>query len=422
MWGCTCRAQPCEQHLRLIFRLYLTFIVDLTNIPEADSDDDDYKVNLELSPPDEVRSQPNEEQDEDGPAGDRSLHSMSGTTALDHHSLQGESQVEEELNPHALLAYTPRAYDAATKLINRFEASKPQLHRLLKFINQPGSENHVGFQQHVENLTQALLALGESFPTTVHNADAIMDELFKQSFPHGMSGCWRLTEVVHLLNLAVTVQAVASSPAEEMMGQLATLDTQFPHPYLKDLNMTNESPTIVGNSFLMDETFEVALAIRIQCAVLRIRQDSTKEEYDANQIIQELFFMVDTQDTLRAWDQNGIGGGELGLLPEYNERMREEIEHLVREIRDDERDVADGEAEKVELERFSWSKFQATFLRWAKLRMQEITESVGSSGGIKKLMQEIKTELAKDPTFDPNAAVPPPPSPAKRRTVSGASQ
>jgi hypothetical protein len=248
-----------------------------------------------------------------------------------------------------------------------------------------------------------------------------MDELFKQSFPHGMSGCWKLTEVVHLLNLAVTVQAVASRPAEEMIGQLATLDTQFPYPYLKDLNMTNESPIIVGNSFLMEETFEVALAIRVQSAVLRVRQSSKADDYDANIIIQELFFMADTHDTLRAWDQNGIGGGELGLLPEYNERMREEIERLAREIRDDEKDVADGEAESVELERFSWPKFQATFLRWAKLRMGEIAESVETSGGIKKLMQEVKSELAKDPTFDPNAAIPAP-SPAKRRTASGNSQ
>lgn len=399
---------PAEQ-----LQCFPDHFLDLTMVEEGLDDEDG---DLEIPPPDEVPDA-RAARVEDEAVGDRSLHSMSGTTARD---LQSQDSDDYELNPHLLLAYAPAAYQAAVNLVKRFDQHKPVLLQILKGIDRPDSSNATGFQQDIEALNDAMLQLGEDFQNSLVSADHVMETLFKQSLPHMTSKCWRVTELIQLLNLAVIVREVAGGSAEtdKMAIKLYMLDAQFPSPFLQNINMLEDSPYIVGNSFLREETFEAALAIRLQSTVLQIHRSFGSEDFDPDKLIQEMFFALPGKaESLRAWDINGLGSGDLGLLPEFDAKMRRWIRRLIGAVKDDEEEIGDGSEEGMQIlaRNFPWTDFRATVLRWAKLRMEEIRSSIEDSGGIKKLMQQVRAELSKDARFDPEAAIPSPRSPAKKK-------
>jgi hypothetical protein len=380
------------------------------------SDDED--VDLEIPPPDgvpEVRATPG--QDLDDPVGDRSLHSMSGTTVRsDHQSEDGDE------DPHTLLTHGPAVYRAATDLIKIFNHRKPELLQLLNGIDEPNSSAEESFSEAVDILNDAVLQLGEAYGngSNLIAPDHVMEALFKQSLPHMTSECWHVTELMQLLNLAIITRRVASTPTEtaDMAQGLRKLDVQFPIAFLKNLNMSDDSAHIVGNSYLRDETFEVALAIRVQTTVMEIQRGFNADDFDVGDFVQGMFFAIPgKQDNLRAWDVNGLGSGDLGLLPEYDVKMRRTIKHLLSCVEYDTQNVADGSEDGMQTltRNFPWSEFRAIVLRWATLRTEEITSSINDAGGVEKLMDEVRAELSKDPSFNPDAVSLPPRSPAKQK-------
>ncbi|KIW08006.1 uncharacterized protein PV09_00952 [Verruconis gallopava] len=397
--------------------------IDLTTVEEeSDNEDED----LDIPPPDEVADLGATAGDEDDDVvGERSLHSMSGTTAQD----QLSEDEDENLNPHLLLAHSPAVYRAAIDLIKRFDQHKPILLQILKGIDRADSSTAISFRKDVEALQDAVEQLGEAFGhrLSLFSPDHVMERLFKQSLPHMTSECWRLTELIQLLNLAVISKELAGTPIEtEVLAEnLRQLDAQFPFPFIKDLNMSEDSPHVVGNSYLQTETFEVALAIRLQVTVMEIQLKFEADGFNATEFIQEMFYAVPgSHDNLRAWDVNGLGSGELGLLPEFEKKIRRRIKRLLNALEEDAHEIADGSDEGLQIltRNFPWTEFRAAVLRWAKLRMEEITSSIDGAGGIEKLMDDIRTELSKDNTFDANASVPSRRSPVKQKAKISTSE
>jgi hypothetical protein len=377
-------------------------------------------VDLEIPPPDdipEVRATLEVDIDESA-IGDRSLHSMSGTTVREQQSDAGD----DELNPHALLTYGPTVYHTATNLIQRFDQHKPKLRQVLKGIDQPGSSTEVAFRKDVAAFQNAVLQLGEAFGGAVGllNPDHVMEALFKQSRPSKASGSWRVTELMQLRNLAILVREVASTPIEtdEMADKLSRLNVQFPLAFLDDFNMSEDSPAVMGNSYLQDDTFEVAFAIRLQTAVMEIQREFNSDGFDVGDFIHSSFYAsAEDQDNLLAWDVNGLGSGDLGLLPSYANKMRAKIQLLISCVANDIQDIADGSEEGMQTlaRNFPWSDFRVTLLRWAKLRMEEITASIDGANEVEGLMEEVRADLSRDDAFEPDGVASPPRSPTKQR-------
>jgi hypothetical protein len=268
-------------------------------------------------------------------------------------------------------------------------------------------------------LHDALAPLGEEFASTILSADHVMASLFK-SAPNRTSPCWLLTELIHLFNLAITVKSIAQAPDSlGMEDGIQKLDGMMPAPFLKDLTIAEDGPYIVGYSKLVDVTFDASLAIRLQSVVLQIQQNFENDDFDLEDLIRETLRMGGTDNNLRAWDVNGLGDGNLGLLPEYHKKMERWIRRIQSAVRDDLLDIEDGSEEGLQIlaKNFPWSDFRATVLRWAKLRMEEIVGAVKENGGPEQLMNELRHELSKDASFDPKYVLPQTRTPVKKRNA-----
>jgi hypothetical protein len=388
-------------------------VIDLTTVEEHSEDEE---VFLDIPEPDdvpEVRGSQEDAEDAEEAVGDQS-HAMSGTTARDQFSQDGDNY---ELSPYVLLAHAPAAYHAATDLIKRFDSHKPVLVQVLKGIDNPDSSNATGFRQDCEALHDALSQLGEEFTAQLLHADTVMESLFKQSLPNKLTPSWLITELIYLFNLAITAKSIGeASDSDGLDDQIQKLDGLMPLPFLKDID-AEDSPYIVGHSRLMDETFEASLAIRLQSVVLQIQQTFGEDGFDLDEVVNSTLRMGGTDRNLRAWDVNALGDGNQGLLPEYHKKMERRIKRLHDAVREDELDIEEGSEDGLQLlaKNFPWTDFRVTTLRWAKLRMEEIVAAIEGTGGIKKLMEQVHAELSKDESFDTNYVLPQTRTPIKNR-------
>lgn len=369
--------------------------LDLTAVQEED-DEDEIDVNLEIPAPD------GEDEAEEDAVGDRSYQTMSGTTA--HENDTQNTDGGYEIDAYDFLAYAPEAFRAATELLKRFDSHKPVLLQVLKGIDHPDSSNATGFQQDVEAFNEAVEQMGSVFRNSILAPESVMESLFKQSMPGMTSKCQRVVELQQLLNLAAIVREFVglSEPAAETAGMLEMLDGQVPFPFLKDINMPEAAP-MVGNTYQQDATFHAALSIRLYSAVLQIQENFGGEDFNASKIVGDMFFVPGSENTLRVWDVNAIGAGDLGLLPEFNTIMRLKIKRLLNAVEDDETEIGLGSEDGLKnvTANFPWIDFRVTVARWARLRMREIAESINGAGGIAKLIGEVKKALNKNADFDP---------------------
>ena len=412
-----------------MYNSILTEATDLTNIPEADDDDSEVEEpDFEIPPPDDMpellqpeEEEEEEEEEEDGEAavGDRSLHSMSGTTALDRQSQAGEESQIDPISPYPLLIYGASAYRAATALLTRFNVRASDLPRILEVVNDPDTLNGSEFEREINDLDEAILQLDPPFENGgLTSPEYTMQALFVPSSPNKTSECWYTEELIQLLNLAILVRQIATRSPEDAVDMLDRLDAQFPLPFIKDLQMQEDGAHIVGFSRLRDKTFQAALAIRLQSAVLKLKRDHEDEErgIDVDDTARESFFASEDTQTLRAWPQiNGLGGGDLGLLPEFDSKMRRTIKRLIGAAQEDLEDIQDGSEDdlKVLEMNFPWDAFRTSFIEWAKLRVDEIVQSIEGIGGVNYLLQVLQTELEKGANFDLELVIAPTQSPDK---------
>ena len=324
---------------------------------------------------------------------------MSGTTALDQQSEDEEYSQDRPIDKYDLLAHAPAAYRAALAVIEHFD---------------PKSSDTSDFEEEIDALRDALAQLSNGFKRGVLSPDVVIDALF-ESKPGKTSKSWLVKELVNLLNIAVIFRHIVTRDPNDSVELLDQLDAQFPLPFLEDLYMENDKQYRVVFSSLQEQTFDVALATRLQSAVLKIKESYALGE-SSDDVMQDTFFASKDRQTLRAWqDINGLGGGDTGLLPEYNALMRKWIKRLDIAIQQGYEDIDDGSKTELELagEKFTWSYFQDTFVNWSKQRAHEIVRTMYDNGGIKGLLEAARTEFEKDEDFNPDAVIDVPRSPAK---------
>ncbi|KAF3011081.1 hypothetical protein E8E13_011231 [Curvularia kusanoi] len=229
--------------------------------------------------------------------------------------------------------------------------------------------------------------------------------------------------VLYLANILVLAKQMITSDRSDKgaLDRLRQLDNSFPGTFVHSL--VNEGSTLaIGDSTLLGETFNLALELRTQLAVLSLQQSSSDADFEPVEAL-DAIFLVDDEVLIRGWNVAALGGGEASLPQEYQTKIVERYNE-VREYLDPE-SQASGNGDVIDLEgltkHFRWSGTVSQLLAWVRLRQNELNSAIDAIGGSKAILTNIKTAIAA-PQPAPEEAGPvaaPRDSPRKKRLSFG---
>ncbi|KAE9990459.1 hypothetical protein EG327_001361 [Venturia inaequalis] len=337
--------------------------------------------------------------------------SISGTTARSTVSSEDE---EAGSGPDRLtLELAPDLYDAATKLIEVLTIPNTRTKTtttkdILRELDNHASITAKKLFSREQSFSKTLEHFRDRDGDTFLDAHKTVQAIFQPHSPPAVdSKSWGLTELVHSANLASLGKWVANAQISdpEILDFLEDLNETCPQPFLASLM---EGSTF-GNSELQDETFEFALAVRAQLAVTRLIYKSAENKLDPETIVQSIrsvFYAQLTtggysEETLKAWNFNGIGGGATGLLPEYDQQIRETIAVIQAEATLDAIAITAGKSEYMAalVSKFSWSAFRLKALSWIHQRKQELDRKIVRLGGKHAILNTVKQEIGVEATI-----------------------
>jgi hypothetical protein len=270
----------------------------------------------------------------------------------------------------------------------------------LREVKNPASTTGKQLWALEQNFDVLFKHFGDGFLDPQKILEAIFDP---HSLPPRDSKSWGLTELVNSANLAYLGKWVANAQRDEAetFEFLRNLDDICPLPFLSSLNERSS----FGDSDLQDETFDFVLAVRTQVAVTAMIQQFDEDGFSPVEIIQTVFYAPlasggYSKNTLRAWDLNGLGSGQTGLLPEYNTELRKRIAAIQHNAITDLQATRAGEYEIMQTlaSEFSWSDFCVTALEWIHERKQELDAKIMRSGGASTIFDTVKHEIGVEAT------------------------
>lgn len=326
------------------------------------------------------------------------------------------SSEDEETGPdpeRLVLEIAPDLCNAATRLIKvltipRTRTRTTTIEEILRELDNPASTTAKTVWTLGQNFDTLFQQFGDNDEDQFLNPQKIIEAIFEPHSPPALdSKSWGITEMVFNANLAYLGKWVANTQRRdpETVDFLEELNEICPQPFLASLM----EGSIFGDSELQDETFEFALAVRVQLTVTRLISKIMENVHDHESIaqsIQSVFYaQLDSggfsNETLRAWDLNGIGAGATGLLPEYDQEIRKTIAAIRAAATQDVMAIAAGKIEHTALldSEFSWSAFRLKVLHWIHKREQELDRKVKRLGGANAILYTVKQETGLEATI-----------------------
>jgi hypothetical protein len=326
---------------------------------------------------------------EDNPHQDKALspHSpgalsqMSGTTAITTITTRSEAaiadldeSIEEDL---------PELYSHAlniVKVLTPPDVSKITVMQIVDQLKQVDSRLAKQLQkkeQVFDIFYDRFLSKGESYIRT----DDIVRKFIGKEYG---DGDFRPDAILHLANLATMIKRLlATDKGSRSMKDLQFfLDRWFPEAFARDFSGT----LLYGNSTLLDESFDLALAIRTQFAISELRHGTDSDHWDPDLIITETFYA-------NSEEPKSIMGFNAQNTPEEVDSITDRVEQIRTAVRDHEQAQQQGDLVDFEQldELFPWDEFLTDLVSWARLRTDEIVASVQEQGGavgIKEALSE----------------------------------
>ncbi|KAF2431187.1 hypothetical protein EJ08DRAFT_733424 [Tothia fuscella] len=347
---------------------------------------------------------------------------ISGTTAISALSDYDAANLDREAMITGLVAL----YTSSEDLIRVAAPPKHNPSRLrdhIQEIKKPDSSVANRLNKNERSFVNNKNDYGDNSGSSAGYIDAqtVMKSIYGlQSLPSRDSHAWRLIEILQTANLAWLAKWIVSADRDSSAtwDRMRNLDHMFPRDFLYTLYQSSQrgaSPSrVAGSSALITETFRVALEIRTQVAILAFTRNYQRDDFDAEQTIRNSFYNTDAtdNDTLRAWDVNGLGSGDLGLLPEFDQEMQKRVSDFRNTFRRDADAIASGASEELQNLQadFPWSGFAVRVLEWVRRRHGELSISIEQKGGAGGIAGSIKDEFELDNSLLVTQATPYPKS------------
>jgi hypothetical protein len=347
------------------------------------------------------------------PRGTPSPGAISGTTAISSLAAS-EARV---LDPDTMIPNLLALYNTAGELLRvsvPAHASAARLGDLLQEIKKPGAAS----ARRLHQSENAFAGYKEDFGDLSGYIDpqGVMKAVFEQSLPPRDSQSWRVIEILQAANLAWLARWIISAERDNSRtwDQLRKLDNNFPLDFLSSIYQSSQNMEsaswMSGCSSLQEETFNLALEIRTQVAVLALTLQHQRDDFDSEHVLRNVFYSLDPSEneTLNAWDVNGLGSGNLGLLPEFDQAMQQRISVIRRSFLEDSRALSSGASTELQIleAQFSWSNFSVKTLEWIRRRNAELTTSIEKHGGVDSIVASLKQELSMENSMVVTSATP----------------
>ena len=376
---------------------------------EEDEEDNFPDARLASTPP------PNSTSEFQSP-GARSSFSISGTTAFSTYS-EGEAA---DLDRDVIISDLPTLYNAAGELLRviaPLQADPAKLAEIVQETKKPGSvaakrlhgreRSFIGYQENFGNAHDYI------------SSQTVMKSIFSaHTLPSRDSPSWRLIEILQTANLAWLAKWVVGAEQESShtFDPLRTLDSAFPLDFLSSIFQSQSGSSaswMIGSSTLLTETFQIGLDIRTQLAVTVFARRHTERGFNHEQAVRDIFYNPPESDSseddkLRAWNINGLGSGEMGLLQEFDQQLLIRIATIKQCFLEDTQAIIDGNSSELSKlqARFPWSGFTVQVLDWVRRRNHELLSSIKKRGGVDAIVSNLKQEFDLDDSLIPTSTTP----------------
>lgn len=238
--------------------------------------------------------------------------------------------------------------------------------------------------------------------------------------------------ILYLANLLIFAKQMIHSDRneKEMWNTLLQLDREFPAPFLPTLILESPaSESSAGESELLHATFELALDLRTQLAILDFERQmgSGTQGFIPDEHLEAIFFQSEssqgTEDVpiLRGWGISALGSDDSVLPQVFQSKVDERLAAMRQFFVTDEELLSQSEA--VDLDglgaNFPWKSVVLRLLGWVRLRSRELQTAIQHHGGATSIIHRVKMEIQEPGVVDIRQDSVPQASPRKKRTSFG---
>ncbi|KAF2473295.1 uncharacterized protein BDR25DRAFT_282717 [Lindgomyces ingoldianus] len=323
---------------------------------------------------------------------------MSGTTAISSFSM-----VEaEDLDVKAILRRPRRLYESANEMLEHLVPDNGRIDEDREHyieIQKPDSDYTIVFRDLNCDFSHDLSFFKSEHqdyirPRAVHRA-LLGPERDLTSLESG------LNPVLHKANLVEFTKTIITSDRnkESTWNALRMFDNTFPSLFLFSL-VPNGKPcnAYAGESAMLMETFEVALELRTQLAILVLYRSTNDDSFDPDVSLDEVFFHPSPEGSrgiVRGWDVPGLGGKETRLDNQLSKKVAIRVNAIREYFTKDTQSLERGETVDFDnlFASFSWEACILQVLHWVRLRNRELDASIKKKGGIDGIAEGIKAEV-----------------------------
>ncbi|KAH7077830.1 hypothetical protein BKA63DRAFT_467223 [Paraphoma chrysanthemicola] len=370
-------------------------VADLTVVEEVDT-----QIELDEAPNTPTRTQM------ENPAFFRSpgaASEMSGTTAISSFSM-----VESEfLDSRKILKHLRKLCESATEFLEHVAPDNGSLEDDLRHIHEiqkPDSD----FTDEYRDFNEELELHLKHYKSEEHNyirVRAVHRALFEGN--HDLAAAASgIDLILYLANLLVFAkQMIHSDRSEkEIWDALRQLDNSFPSQFMRALN-TDAEPTNAGESALLQDTFNLALELRTQLAILVLERSTADSEFNPDEAIIEVFLRSDSSQEsansmIRGWSIAALGGDDAALPQQFQHFVVERLNKMREFFPVNEQSLENGDL--IDLEglgaSFPWEATILRLLHWVRLRHRELRQTIDGLGGGAAILRSIQRQIEEPPS------------------------
>ena len=311
------------------------------------------------------------------------LSAFSGTTAR----ISFPTQELTELSAEDIIDTLPDLSDASDKMLKFVipaELSEASVTTIMAQLQNKNTREYKKLKRLGDTFERQRKEYGGD--SYVNVGDTLRRLLGRKPSPiNEQTASWRPDALFQKANLAILVMRILSVANQDQKDHfIEDIAETFPLPFVQRLGLPQSlAPEC---SALAEATFDLALEVRTQEAIMLLARHVGKINFDPDTALLQVFY---DSNNLKGWAVSGLRAGD--LTKEAKDIILSRIEQLRGAFKLDEPMPSDGRSSGVESLRasFSWTAFAQRIIAWASQRLTEIEIQTTTYGGAQAICQGL---------------------------------